>query len=342
MTGSEKSTGEQAPGPGLVGRLERALLPKLPPVNLAICRIVTGAWVLYFFSEHQRGFIRSCTKPSAEHFRPVGLVALLFEQPMQAESFELLVNLTVFFGFAFVLGFLHRYTGPIFGLLLLFIFTYRQSWGFIFHTENSLVLSSLVLGLSPAADTWSIDALLVAKVPRWRRFLVGPAHEAVTDPENHATRRGTPDYRYGWPIQLIILIVGICYAIAGAAKIGAVGWSWADGETLRGQILQNAIWYEFISGKPPEHTLAVIALPMWIFVFLSWFTLVAELGGPLVVLNRRLVPLYALIMFGFHWGVKITMGIPFIYHLYGAAFVAFIPWERIIRPRKEPASSPDD
>ena len=43
---------------------------------------------------------------------------------------------------------------------------------------------------------------------------------------------------------------------------------------------------------------------------------------------------FAVIMFGFHWGVQLLMGIPFIYHLYGAALSAFIPWELLWRRRK--------
>lgn len=283
------------------------LVWRLPPINLAVCRIVTGLWVLYFLHHWGRGFTRASTRSAVEQFRPVGVVSLL-EQPLPTDLYWVLFVAWVAVTLAFTLGLAHRVVGPVFGLLTLLMFTYRNSWGFIFHTENALVMSSLILGLAPAADAWSID--------RWRgRRLVELDDEASTD------------FRYGWPVQLIILCVCIAYAIAGWSKVGAEGFLWADGATLRGQILRNAYWYEFIQGNAPSPTLAVLSWPDTVFVALSVMSLAAELGAPLVLLDRRLTLPFAVVMFGFHWGVKLTMGIPFVYHLYGAAFVAFVPWD---------------
>ncbi len=281
---------------------------RLPPLNLAMCRIVTGLWVLVFAWRWGRPFVRACTLSPAEQFRPVGVVTLI-PGPVDADVFHALVVVLLGLAVAFTLGVGQRVVGPIFGLLLLFVLTYRNSWGFIYHTDNSLVFAGLVLGFTPCADALSIDA--------WR------GRTMVDDAEPR-------DLRYGWPVQLMVLVACIAYAVAGWSKVGAAGLAWADGDTLRGQILRNAYWYEFIAGHAPASTLAVLAWPGWIYRALSTFSLTLELGAPLCLLDRRIVLAFAVAMFGFHWGVMLTMGIPFVYHLYGAAFVAFVPWDWLV------------
>jgi hypothetical protein len=305
----------------------RAFLPDLPPLNLAMCRIILGTWVAYYFTSHGPRFVTACTQSPADLFHPVGVVSLL-SAPLPPQVFHGLYATLLVTSVFFLIGFAHRALAPIFALLLLFLWTYRNSWGFIYHTENTLVLSALILALAPSADTFSVDAWIVANSPKLRKTLGSHAHEApVRSPLLHAIRRGTADYRYGWPVQLIILVVTISYSVAGWAKLGAQGLAWADGSTLEGQILRNAYWYEMIAGAAPQNTVAVLRWPSWMFTGLATMTLVLEVFGPLVLLSRRVTLLYALVMFSFHWGVKLTMGIPFIYHLYGFAFAAFIPWE---------------
>lgn len=323
-----------APPRGIVGRLiDRAFFPELPPLNLAICRIVLGTWVLYYFtSGNGDGFVRACIDSPPDVFRPIGVVTLL-KTPISSTVFHSLYSAMFVSAVCFTLGFAHRFVAPIFGLLQLFLWTYRNSWGFIYHTENTLVFGALLLALSPASDTWSLDSWLAARFPKSGRHFVSRIHETpVLPPDDHATRRGTPDYRYGWPIQLAIFVVGINYSIAGWAKIGQQGLGWASGSTLQGQILRNAYWYEMIAGSAPPNTVAVLQWPSLIFTALATLTLICEVFGPLVIINRWVSFIYALIMLGFHWGVMMTMGIPFIYHLYGAAFAAFIPWENIPFP----------
>lgn len=320
--------------PNLLHRLiERAFFPELPPLNLAFCRIVLGVWVLYYFgSGHGEAFVHACTRSSSDLFRPIGVVTLL-DGPLNSGVFRQLYAAMFVSSVCFVLGFAHRFVAPLFALLQLFLWTYRNSWGFIYHTENTLVFGAILLALSPASDTWSIDSWIAARFPKFASYFVSRIHERPTlAPLDHAMRRGTPDYRYGWPIQLAIFTVGINYSIAGWAKIGAQGLAWADGSTLEGQILRNAYWYEMIAGQAPPNTVAVLQWPSFIFTGLATMTLICETLGPLVVIDRRLSFLYAAVMFGFHWGVMLTMGIPFIYHLYGAAFAAFIPWEEIKFP----------
>ena len=319
--------------------LTRAVFPGLPPLNLALCRLILGLFVFWFFWSHGRGFLFAMTKPGPEAFRPVGLVNLLLDSPLQAATVEGMQTGVLVLALLFMLGLGHRWLGPLFGLLVLFHYTYRNSWGFIYHTDNSLVFSALLLGLAPASDTWSLDAILSRRFPAARRWLLSPvaprfdAAGTWRDAGLFALRRGAPDWRYGWPIQLIIFVSGLAYMIAGFAKLGASGLSWADGTVLYGQIMKNAYWYEMIVGAAPVTPSSVLGWPMWVFTVLAVFSLLIECTAPFCIVDRRLVLLFALALFGFHWGVMLTMGIPFVYHLKGAAFAAYFPWEAIGRAR---------
>ena len=62
------------------------------------------------------------------------------------------------FGVAFMLGYRYRWCAPVFAIALLWITSYRSSFGMKFHTENLLVLHILLLAFAPAADACSLDA----------------------------------------------------------------------------------------------------------------------------------------------------------------------------------------
>src|SRR5260221_7851711 len=95
-------------------------------------------------------------------------------------------------------------TGPLFALLMLWVTSYRNSWGMIFHTDNLLVVHLGVLAQSDAAAALSIDA----------RSRAAPAASAA---------------RFGWPVRLISASTTFVYLLAGIAKLKITGWSWMDG-----------------------------------------------------------------------------------------------------------------
>jgi hypothetical protein len=69
-----------------------------------------------------------------------------------------------------------------------------------------------------------------------------------------------------------------------------------------------------------------------VFTVLAVGTLVLELGAPLALLNPWLGYLFVLSMIGVHWGIRWMMGIDFLYQLYGVAYAAFVPWEKLLMP----------
>jgi hypothetical protein len=74
--------------------------------------------------------VATCTETPHEFFQPVGVVSVL-TTPLDDQFFVMLVYLCGIACVLFTLGLFFRVVGPLFGLLFLFILTYRQSWGFI-------------------------------------------------------------------------------------------------------------------------------------------------------------------------------------------------------------------
>src|SRR5690606_1009356 len=149
-------------------------------------------------------------------FEPVGVVTLL-DAPLTPAIGVGLWLITVLAGVATLLGWRFRMIAPVFAAGLLWVTSYRSSWGMIFHSENLLVMHTLILALLPASDDWSLDG---AREPQLR----------ARGRERHP--------RYGWGLRLMATITALTYLLAGIAKLRNAGWAWLDGEVL----LSHVAW----------------------------------------------------------------------------------------------------
>ncbi len=284
--------------------VDRWYRPVAPPERLAAVRVLVGAfavvWLLLGAPLHLAPL-----DMAARRFDPVGPVRWLSEPlPGGAVLAAWLASLPL--GVAFVLGWRFRWTGPAFAALLLWVLSYRNSWGMVFHTENLLVLHTGVLALCAAADARSLDA-------RGRE----PA---------------APDRRYGWPLRLLCAVTVGAYLLAALAKLRAQGWAWTDGEVLRTHVaFDNVRKLELGDPHAPLGAWLVGHGALW--GPLAWGSLVLELGAPLALLHRRLGRAWVLGIWSFHLGVLLTMNILFLYPLAGVAFAAFFDAERLWHPR---------
>lgn len=310
----------------LVRRLiDRALLPERTPVPLAMIRFFFGAWMAWAYSGRVRtGFLRTCTQTSLDHFEPVGVVNWFGVEPLSEAMLTGWYDAMLVLSVLFAIGLWHRIIGPLYGVLVLFLLTYRNCWGFVYHTDNILAMQAVLVGLSPASDALSVDSWLIAHLERrkaaghrgWGLDLLGT--------------RGDPTvahWKYGWPVQLIVLMITLTYSVAAIAKLGAQGLQWGTGHNLLGHIGLNGLWYEFIAGDAKPITGQIFEWPMWVMNVLAAGSLGLELFAPLVLLDRRLAVLFILAGLGLHWGIYMTMGIPFVYHLHGYVYVPFVPWD---------------
>ena len=301
---------------GLMRRLDTYWMA--PARRLALLRILIGGFALLYVGIGG-AHIASVATFSAEQFEPVGLVRLL-GAPLAAPAARALVAVTFVTGLAFVGGWRFRISGPMFAVLLLWIITYRNSWGQIFHTENLLVLHVAVLALAPSADALSLDA---------RRR---PVHGAPV-----------PRARYGWPVRLMAVVTVLAYVIAAQTKLEMAGLDWITSDALRNQIAYDNL-RKILLGDAHSPLGAALAPHGWLFPPLAGATIALELGAPLALLGGRAARVWAGGALLMHWGIFALMAIVFPYQMLGVAFLPFFAVERWRLPaavrRRAPAPRP--
>ncbi len=284
--------------------LDEFWFPAIPGVRLAVLRVLICAFALVWLVGFAPMLLTALWFP-AERFDPVGVVALL-DAPLPPLLGVGIWLSTVIVGVAALLGWRFRVVGPVFALGLLWVTSYRNSWGMIFHSENLLVMHALVLALLPASDAWSLDA---------RRDLALRARGRAAHP------------RYGWGPRLMVAVTTLAYLLAGLAKLRNAGLAWLDGEVL----LSHVAWDNLRKielGDLHSPIGAVLSAYPAVFVPLAWMSVVLELGAPIALFGPRLGRAWAVGMWAFHFGVLVIMAIAFMYPLSGVAFAPHFEVER--------------
>jgi hypothetical protein len=271
-----------------------------PARRLALLRMLTGGFALVFLVARLPG-LTSVADFGRSEFVPTGIVKLCLRAPLPSEVVIALACLAPILAVPFVLGLFYRVTAPLFALVLLWVTTYRNSWGMLFHTESLLVLHIIVLAAAPAADAYSLDA-------RGRE-----------PPEVSGA--------YGWPARAMTWLTATCYVLAGLAKLKLAGPVWLEGDLLRAQVAyDNLRKIEFGSAYSTLGAALVhYAAP---FLVLAVLTVALELGAPVALLGRRIAAVWAVSAWSFHVGVEALMAIPFPYQLSFVAYAAFFDVER--------------
>lgn len=287
----------------LLAQLQEYWFAAISPLRLAILRIATGCFSLWYLLDRY-SMLQRLSKSDASLFEPVGL-AKLISGPLPPETFQYLLLACIALNIAYVLGWQYRWTGPGFAMTLLFFMCYRNSWSMIYHNYNSLVLTVFVIGWAAAADALSLDRL---------------SRYAQATPGAH--------WRYGWPVKLICAATVAAYFLSGLAKVmGDLAWSWIDGSAMRSQIAVDALRKEML-GSSATPLFEWLYPHTWLFFLMGFGALILELGAPLVLLNKRLTWIWAALTLSMHWGIYLIMGIDFPYHTTGLIFLSFFELEK--------------
>ena len=293
-----------SPGTSPLRRLLQAadawLRAELPATRLAALRCLIGGFATIYLAIRVVHLISFLDFP-ARSFAPVGVINLL-SAPLPPALVIGGVLLALPLGLAFTLGWRFAVTGPAFAAALLWVLSYRNSWGMIFHTENLMVAHVIVLGLARSADVWSLDA---------RR---APPPEAP-----HA---------HGWPVRLMALLTVATYFLAGVAKLRLSGLEWVSSDLLRNYIAYDNL-RKLELGDAYSPLGAALVNRAWLFPPLAGLSLALELLAPLALLGPRLARVWSLGALGFHLGVLAVMAIFFPYPLLGLAFAPLFAAERL-------------
>jgi hypothetical protein len=275
-----------------------------PARRLGLARLVVGSYTTWYLARQRSKFHRLAGQDPGL-FAPVGPVRVL-DRPLPPPVAKKITDATLVSSALFTLGIGHRLVGPLHSALLTWTLSYRNSWSMIFHSENTLVWHTLILGACRAADGASIDAL-VKRAPA-----------------------GAPHPRYGWPLHTMQAASAATYALAGMAKLyGSAGSTWIGGGQMRRQVAVDRIIKD-VYGSRRGATAAHILYPHKnLFTAFALGSLALELGAPLATVHPKAGRLWALSTFGMHWGIRAIMGIRFRYQLCGAAFA---PWFALEAP----------
>jgi len=290
----------------LGARIDRWVRPAAPPERLAAIRVLVGAFGAVYCTVRAPS-IASVAGLHGTSFAPIGVVRVL-SAPLPAPVVWALVIATVILAWTFALGFRHKILAPLFAVLLLWVTTYRNSFGMIFHTENLWVLHAMVLGFVPSADAYSLDA------------------------RGKETPAALP--RYGWPVFALGLATSITYFLAFVAKMRTAGLDWVTSDALRNYVAYDNLRKIVLGDTHAPLGAALVRHPA-LFKPLAAMTLALELGAPLALLGRRPATVVALGIWSFHLGVLATMAIFFPYPLLG---IAFAPWFPVEKPARRIAS----
>lgn len=186
------------------------VLPAWISANVYLLRYLVTRWEL----------INRTAAGHRRDFKPVG-VARPLPKPLPVRVVKATTAANYATTVLACLGVAHPFTGPINSALTWWTLTYRNSWSMVFHNDNTAVLHTAALAVSPAADVWSVDALAARRV-------------------NGSPPRSHTSWRYGWPMQAANSLTVATYFVSGVAKLrGPLGWRWASGAHLSRRSLRT-------------------------------------------------------------------------------------------------------
>jgi len=295
--------------------LDRHWFGGVPATRLAAFRVLLAGFSLFYLGKRVRMFVK-VARTDPKLFKPVG-VATPLRKPLPVPVVKATIAATLAANVAFAAGYKHRATGPLYSGLLLWTLSYRNSWSMIYHSDNLLVFHALVLGFSPSADALSLDSR--RRIPAGLR----------TSTRSLIAGDRPPDWRYGWPLQLINAVTAASYFLAGVAKVkGPLGWKWADGDSLRKQVAVDGLRKELLGNEGAAPLAYRLYDRVGLLRVLAAGSLAVELLAPVMFPSRRLSKLWAIGALGMHWGILGIMRIKFRYQLSGIAFAPYFDLDR--------------
>ena len=206
-------------------------------------------------------------------FRPLSFVTLLDRMPSLGVVIAVQVVGTLAAMLA-VIGWRRRATFAVAWMSLLLLTGLRTSLGKILHNDA---------------------LLLLAAVP----FLLAPEVRGTGDDE--------PSRRYGWPVNVALVIVAGAYFFAGRAKWTGSGIDWVTGDNMRYLMYDAARTTRMMFPEIPRY----IADHAWLATLSAAGILTLELTFPIVLIVSRLRPLYAVWATALHVGTWFALGIDY-------------------------------
>jgi hypothetical protein len=266
------------------------------PRALAACRLILFwcAWPGFRFGSHA-AFAEFEGGPG---WQGVGLPGLLHLPLAGPAGFAAVgVGITLCTGLALA-GLGYRVVAPIAAFLKLYAAWVPQGAGKINHGGLLFTLVLFVIAFAPAADAWSLDAVI-------RRVRGRP--------------RAEPSAEYTWAIRFIALMVVTMYGAAGLSKLIRSGLGWAFSDNLQRLLLGH----QFTSDPPTMLGVSLASYPL-LCRALACMALGFEITAPLALFSRTYYRVVIPGLAALQLMIWLTLGVLFREMLF--VFACLLPW----------------
>lgn len=244
------------------------------PQNLALMRIVLMTLLaghLAFQVLSHLGQVAALPHSARQGLPLVGWVIDII--PISPGIYSVMTILGIVFCVLAAMGLFTRASLIFSALILLYVLGVPNFFGKVNHT-HFMVWIPAFLAFAPAGEVWSLDSVFR------RRRGVSPH----TDPH----------FRYGIPMRLIFLQLGMIYFFSAIGKLWFSGLDWALSDNL--VYLMRLEWLENFSAVP---TLRLDLYP-WLCRFLALGVIAFELGYVFLIITPKTRVPAALSAIAFH------------------------------------------
>ena len=119
----------------ITAALDRYWMAPAPAERLATVRVLVGSFAFVYLIV-RAPVLADFGAIAHSRFEPVGVVRLL-SAPLPSAAVWMAWGACVLLAAAFAVAARFRLAGPLFAALLLWVTSYRNSWGMVFHTDPS-------------------------------------------------------------------------------------------------------------------------------------------------------------------------------------------------------------
>jgi hypothetical protein len=247
-------------------------------------------------------------------WRPVGIFKLL-DLPLASAPVLGIVS-HVFWGslLCAALGLAYRVSAVTAAVTGLYVIGVGNNFGKVSHSTNLYVLGLFVFAMARAADTWSLDQLIV-RLWRSRGWGSGSSREA-------ACAEPPKSGEYYWPLRFVLLFVVVMYCSAGISKLRVGGWSWALSDSFERLLLRHHFTH-----SPPTTWGVEVARHAYVTQGLALSSLLIELLCPLALFSKWAYRLFIPALMGLQLGIYLLIGVSFRPMV--PVFLCLAPWEKL-------------
>ena len=299
-----------------------------PLFDLAVCRIlIVGFQLIRFISNNfweQLVFHSTLPDFLYEPISVLNLLPLLFGSDYRPTLIVIgsVFGLTIVAGILGLVGLLTNFSLIVFAVGNILIQAYLYSFQDFHHSEALVMISLVLIALSPAGEVLSIDDL-----NRRLKLNVKRKNFAVFDLKEKTSSLAR------WSLLSIQWIFAIVYLDSAMSKLLKGGLDWMNGYTLQYYLWQDGLIWDRGLGiwLAKQHTLAIVS---------SWVAMIFELTFFLVLIFPKLVWFYIPLGMCFHTGIYLAQKAPFL--KYFPSYSVFIPWAAVVKsfsPRKTASNS---